>query len=282
MRSLAILLAFCLAACDGQREPERGVDTSPLGAEGVAKGIIAGSLTYPSDGLPDDIDVCAETLDGKTQHCGAQIAGTSYTLEAPVGQYRVYAYRKSDPRNRAYYSQFVRCGYDLNCSSHEPITVSVAEDETVGEIEPGDWYANAAAEPAEAVPVEEDDEADYDPAAETGTEDGVTSAPAAAPQYEASRARARGSIVNLFSTDDYPPSALRNDEQGTTGVRITIGPDGRVWSCAVIASSGSASLDTATCSIIQRRARFAPARDESGNAVADTVDQRIRWELPPD
>ena len=95
-------------------------------------------------------------------------------------------------------------------------------------------------------------------------------------------ARARGNLVSLFSTDDYPQSAIRNEEQGTTSVKLTIGPDGRVSDCSVTGSSGSTALDSATCNILRRRARFTPAKDQAGNPISDSYSQRIRWELPSD
>ena len=94
--------------------------------------------------------------------------------------------------------------------------------------------------------------------------------------------RAHGNLPSLFSTDDYPQQAIRNEEQGTVQFRITIAPHGRVSDCTVIASSGSAALDRASCSIVSRRARFEPARDASGQPVSDSMTSRVRWELPQD
>lgn len=93
-------------------------------------------------------------------------------------------------------------------------------------------------------------------------------------------AQAKGSLTSLFSTDDYPQSSIRNEEQGTTAVRLTIGTDGRVADCSVAGSSGSSALDTATCSIIRRRARFTPAKDQNGQPIQGSFAQRIRWQLP--
>jgi protein TonB len=84
------------------------------------------------------------------------------------------------------------------------------------------------------------------------------------------------------SNDDYPDSAIRNEEQGTTGFRLDVGPDGRVTSCSVTQSSGSSALDNATCRLMKSRARFTPATDSSGNKVSDSVSNRIRWVLPKD
>lgn len=71
--------------------------------------------------------------------------------------------------------------------------------------------------------------------------------------------RASANLPALFSTDDYPAAALRNGEQGTVSFAVAISSEGRVTHCSITNSSGSASLDVTTCSIIQRRARFALA-----------------------
>ena len=106
--------------------------------------------------------------------------------------------------------------------------------------------------------------------------------PAPPPPRVSQAAKAKGNLPSLFSTDDYPPSALRNEEQGTTAVRLTVGTDGRVAACAVTSSSGSTALDNATCNILKRRARYSPAKDQAGNPISDTDTARIRWQLPQD
>ncbi|WP_426267922.1 energy transducer TonB [Sphingomonas sp. LHG3443-2] len=91
------------------------------------------------------------------------------------------------------------------------------------------------------------------------------------------------SVENLaayLSPDDYPREAIRNEEQGFVAYRLSIDADGSVSACAVEASSGSASLDVATCRILSERARFTPARDRRGRAVPDSVSGRVRWALP--
>ena len=93
-------------------------------------------------------------------------------------------------------------------------------------------------------------------------------------------ARAKGDLHALFSTDDYPASALQAQQQGTTAVSISIGPDGRVSGCDVTSSSGSAALDSATCSVIRRRARYTPARDNTGQPTSGSDGARIKWVVP--
>lgn len=92
-------------------------------------------------------------------------------------------------------------------------------------------------------------------------------------------ARARANLATYVSNDDYPASALRNEESGTTGFRLTVGPNGRVTNCVVTSSSGSSALDSATCRIMRSRARFTPARDNRGNPTTDTVSSRITWRI---
>lgn len=95
-------------------------------------------------------------------------------------------------------------------------------------------------------------------------------------------AKARANLASYFSDDDYPQDAIRNEQQGTTGVRLDIGPDGRVTNCTVTSSSGSSSLDSTTCRLLRSRARFTPATDSSGNKTGDTTTTRIVWRLPAD
>ena len=102
------------------------------------------------------------------------------------------------------------------------------------------------------------------------------------PPAKTESARARANLASYVSDADYPASALRNEEQGTTRFRLTIGPDGRVSACAVTSSSGSSALDATTCRLMKNRARFTPARDSSGQPTGDTASSAIRWVLPID
>jgi protein TonB len=88
-----------------------------------------------------------------------------------------------------------------------------------------------------------------------------------------------GDLQGLFRGGDYPSQAIERDEQGSVTVRLTIGTNGRVSACNVTSSSGSRTLDNATCRVLQSRAKFTPARDNRGNPTTDTLSQRIRWVL---
>ena len=90
----------------------------------------------------------------------------------------------------------------------------------------------------------------------------------------------RGNRGAWITNDDYPPAAIRAEEQGTVGISVAIGTDGRVTSCRVTAPSGSSALDQATCRLYAQRARFTPARDAGGAVVEGRYSDRVRWELP--
>ena len=92
--------------------------------------------------------------------------------------------------------------------------------------------------------------------------------------------RAKGNLAANFTSDDYPAEAIRREETGTVRFKLQIDTRGRVTDCTIMESSGSSSLDRATCSIIRRRARYEPARDGSGRAVQDFATGQIRWVLP--
>ncbi|WP_322597070.1 energy transducer TonB [Sphingomicrobium arenosum] len=104
--------------------------------------------------------------------------------------------------------------------------------------------------------------------------------PPAPPPPRIEPASARGDVRTLFSADDYPSRALRNEEEGSARARLTIGTNGRVEGCQIVQSTGSSSLDDATCKVLTRRARFTPATDSTGAKVVDTyTTPTIQWRI---
>ncbi len=104
--------------------------------------------------------------------------------------------------------------------------------------------------------------------------------PPAEPPRTVEPARAKANLASYVSDEDYPPNAVRNEEQGTTRFRLAVGPDGRVKACSVTSSSGSSALDSTTCKLMKQRARFTPARNNKDEPTSDTFASAIRWELP--
>lgn len=90
----------------------------------------------------------------------------------------------------------------------------------------------------------------------------------------------KGNPGNWANTNDYPSRALQQEREGTTGFRVTVGPDGKVQACQITSSSGHADLDDATCKNVTRRARFEPALDSNGSPTSGSYSNRVRWQIP--
>lgn len=86
--------------------------------------------------------------------------------------------------------------------------------------------------------------------------------------------------TEILTEDDYPKAALRKEEQGTVVIALDVDATGTPRGCAVTRSSGSASLDQGTCQLFKERARFSPARDRRGRAVAGTWHGKpVTWRI---
>jgi len=94
-------------------------------------------------------------------------------------------------------------------------------------------------------------------------------------------ARARH-IAGAIYESDYPRAAIDRRASGIVYLRFTVAPTGRVSSCSVTRSSGSRALDDTTCTLIQRRFRYRPARDAVGRPVAETIRGEHEWDLAPE
>jgi protein TonB len=86
-------------------------------------------------------------------------------------------------------------------------------------------------------------------------------------------------LPGLITGDDYPESSRDRNEEGTVGVRLTVGTNGRVAGCSVTKSSGHPALDSTTCRVLSSRARFTPAVDQNGAPIQDSVSTNITWRL---
>lgn len=106
-------------------------------------GMIAGTLSYPSEKLPKQT-ICAVDTTSNEETCTGANNGNSYLLAVKPGTYHVYAIvseeAESELKTKAYYSEFVTCGLLASCPSHKPIEVVVATGATIKDIDPGDWY----------------------------------------------------------------------------------------------------------------------------------------------
>ena len=83
-------------------------------------------------------------------------------------------------------------------------------------------------------------------------------------------------IVN----EGYPSRAQRRELEGTVGVSVTIGTDGRASGCTVTRSSGESVLDDGACAAVRRYGRWSPALNAAGNPIAgsDTLQIVYRFD----
>ncbi len=104
----------------------------------------------------------------------------------------------------------------------------------------------------------------------------VTTLPA--PPPPPNTARPVGDVARWVGTDDYPQTAIRAGDEGRVRVTLAIDADGKPTGCAVAMSSGSSSLDNATCLTMMSRGRF--DRATPGGAGSRPGEVR-RWTSPP-
>ena len=79
---------------------------------------------------------------------------------------------------------------------------------------------------------------------------------------------------------DYPTAALQEERGGSVVAALSLNAQGRVEQCRVVVGSGFAPLDHRTCEILIQRARYSPARDAAGVAIASSTVERIIWRIP--
>lgn len=77
----------------------------------------------------------------------------------------------------------------------------------------------------------------------------------------------------------YPPAAMRNGDQGKVVFELAVSATGAAADCRITQSSGSALLDSETCRQVLHAARFSPAINAEGVAVASTYSNSFRWSL---
>jgi TonB family protein len=80
-----------------------------------------------------------------------------------------------------------------------------------------------------------------------------------------------------FHANDYPALALRDSNQGRVVARIDVNAEGRAAGCTIVGSSGSRPIDTRTCEVVLRRARFTAPLDAHGRPTSVRFVALITW-----
>ena len=88
--------------------------------------------------------------------------------------------------------------------------------------------------------------------------------------------------TNKHVADDYPPLSAMMGEQGTTTVRVVIGPDGSVASATVDTSSGSLRLDDASIASIVGKWTYTPPLAPDKTPTSCAWKAQVKWVLHGD
>lgn len=64
------------------------------------------------------------------------------------------------------------------------------------------------------------------------------------------------------------------------GIKMRIGPDGRMAACGAYQSSGNAKLDNYTCALVASRAHFIQPTDDQGQPMTTIGQIVVKWKKP--
>ena len=78
---------------------------------------------------------------------------------------------------------------------------------------------------------------------------------------------------------DYPVSAVAKWQEGVAVARYRVATSGLVDHCEIAKSSGVDVLDLRSCEIVQKRFRYAAAKDTKGGKVAQIMMQSFEWRI---
>lgn len=110
-------------------------------------GVIAGALSYPSEGIPPLTVFARDVNTGQHYQIDTVQNQTAFALLVPAGTYEVFAYPQGDAAFGGGYTQFVPCGQNADCADHSMIAVKVDAGGAVAGVDVVDWYAPAGAIP---------------------------------------------------------------------------------------------------------------------------------------
>ena len=85
--------------------------------------------------------------------------------------------------------------------------------------------------------------------------------------------------AEVFNEDSYPFWAQQLEHDGKVEIRVEVDAEGKVQSCSIVETSRSPVLDDATCDLIRKSGRFAPATDKHGHAIGGTISRTVNWVL---
>lgn len=109
---------------------------------------------------------------------------------------------------------------------------------------------------------------------------GTGPSPSPTSLYDPVGAKPKGKPGTWVTNADYRPRWVAEELTGTARFTLQIDTRGKVSGCTITRSTGHPALDTATCDLLTKRARFDAARDGNGKPVAGTYSSAVTWSIP--
>lgn len=78
---------------------------------------------------------------------------------------------------------------------------------------------------------------------------------------------------------NYPAHLLRSGTEGRLEIMLTVNARGRPTNCTIAAATRPQAFDDTVCLLLLQNAKFEPARDESGRAIAALYATRVTFRL---
>lgn len=104
--------------------------------------------------------------------------------------------------------------------------------------------------------------------------------PAPVPKFKPKAASPRNTPAGWITDRDYKSRWVREEMVGTAKFRLDIAANGKVTNCTITGSTGHKQLDTATCDLVTKRARFTPSTGADGKPVTSSYSNAVTWQLP--
>lgn len=90
----------------------------------------------------------------------------------------------------------------------------------------------------------------------------------------------KGSPNNWLRSADYPSGSIARGEQAIIRYRLTVDAAGQPTACAVQSAITKGDFAEVTCDLLKKRARFEPACDAKGKAMASYFVGSVVWIIP--
>ena len=83
----------------------------------------------------------------------------------------------------------------------------------------------------------------------------------------------------VFAPANYPFFAKAREDEGLVRFVVTVDASGIARDCIIVEEAEAETLNQPTCDLIMAEARFEPARDRRGRAIAASFSRPVRWVL---